>query len=424
MATFSYTALSPDGSTSTGNVTADSRVAAISSIEAMGLFPTQVVAASGSSSDKSITSWLKGLASSDKATTEQTVSDPARLRMRPQMVLNFIRQLSNLLAAGVPLSRAMQVLEDQAANPRMASMCKNIHEYIADGESLADAMSRFRKVFPEIYVAMVRAGEAGGFLDVVLQQIASFMVRERELKSRVISAMVYPCVLAVVASGVVIFLLIWFIPRFSEIFADFGETLPLLTRIVQAASLGIRDYGPFVVVGLVIVVFAAQRIFKSESGRRWRDAQLPKVPVLGPVITRFALVRFTRMLGTLVGAGVPLITSLRVAREAVGNQVLADALSQTISDVQEGKSLASSLANCPQMFDGLTIEMTAVAEEAGKVDSELVRMADELEDDLDRKLRMLVALAEPAMLFVMAAMVGTIVIGMLLPVFDLWDAIE
>jgi len=345
-------------------------------------------------------------------------------KVSPAQSLAFVRQLGNLLAAGVPLARALQILGKESSNPAAAQQCSAIRDIVVDGSPLAEAMGRFPRSFPPIYVAMIRAGETGGFLDVVLKQIADFMSRERDLKSKVSTALIYPAVLAFIASGVVIFLLAWFIPRFSAIFAEFGQSLPLLTQVIQGASLLVLNYGLFVLAAIVLGVFMIRRALKTPAGRRKRDEYILRVPGVGTAAARFALVRFSRMLGTLVGAGVPLLASLRVSREAVGNQTLSDALNEAIADVQEGTSLAASLSRCPRLFPGSVIEMIAVAEESGRLSEELVRMAGEFEEDLDRRLRTLVSLAEPALLFVMASIVGTIVIGMLLPVFDLWNAIE
>ena len=236
--------------------------------------------------------------------------------------------------------------------------------------------------------------------------------------------MIYPMVLACVATGVVTFLLSWFIPKFSAIFDQFGQSLPLLTRIVQGASLAVRSYGPLIAVKVAVIVIAMRKALGTPAGRRLRDRWILKVRMVGHVIARFALVRFCRMLVTLLGAGVPLITSLRVAREAIGNQVLADALEESINRVQRGDTLSHGLSTCPGLFPPSVLEVIAVAEESGQLSKELDRLGEDNEQELDRRLRLLVSLAEPALLFVMATIVGTIVIGMLLPVFDLWDAIQ
>jgi len=289
---------------------------------------------------------------------------------------------------------------------------------------LADAMSKWPRSFPAVQVAMVRAGETGGFLDVVLAQIADFRSRERDLLSKVRGAMVYPMVLAVLATGVLVFLLTFFIPRFSGIFADFGAALPPLTRAIVAVSRFVSRQGFWLVVLAAVAVTLLRRAFRSRSGRRMLEKAMLRTPALGGVLARFALVRFCRMLGTLLGTGVPIVTALKVAREAIGNQTLADAVTVSIEQVQRGTALAKSLTTCGRLFPPSVTEIVAVAEESGRLDKELVRLASTNEAELDRRLRILVALAEPALLFVMAAIVGTVVIGMLLPVFTLQEFIH
>jgi type II secretory pathway component PulF len=336
----------------------------------------------------------------------------------------FSRELANLLTAGVPLSRALQILCREASRPAAKKQWSAIHDNVVGGTSLADAMAVFPQSFPSVHVAMVRAGETGGFLEVVLAQIAEFRSRERDLKSKIKGALVYPTVLMVLAGCVLAFLLVYFIPKFSTVFAGFGASLPVLTQVIVAVSKIAAAYGPLVLIAAVLSALAVRRALRSEGGRRFMERTMLHVPALGLVLARFALVRFCRMLGTLLGAGVPLVTALRVSREALGNQTLSDAMNVSIEEVQQGKSLAKSLASCPQLFPATVIEMIAVAEESSRLDKELVRLAAAYETDLDRQLRTLVALAEPVMLFVMAAVVGTIVVGMLLPVFTLQDYIK
>jgi len=409
MATFAYNAITAAGESRTGRVEADDRVAAMSSLEASGLVPVSIKEAGADAAARfggrlALPSLRKGVQTRD--------------------VLAFVRQLGNLTAAGVPLARALQILSREASRPAAAAQWAAIHDAVADGASLADAMARHPKSFAPVHVAMVRAGEAGGFLDVVLKQIAEFIGRERELKGKVGAALIYPAVLATIATGVVIFLLTWFIPRFSSVFDEFGRSLPLLTRFVQGASEVIRGYGLFVLIAAVIGVYAVKHALKSEAGKRAWDRHLLRTPGIGGVVSRFALVRFARMLGTLLGAGVPMMSALHVARQAVGNQTLTDALDDAIADVQEGTALARSLSRCGRMFPPSVVAMIEVAEESGRLSDELIRMGEEHEQELDRRLRVLVALAEPALLVVMATLVGLIVVGMLLPVFDLWDAVQ
>ena len=231
-------------------------------------------------------------------------------------------------------------------------------------------------------------------------------------------------VLLVLASIVLLVLMLWFIPRFSGVFQEFGASLPLLTRGIIATSKFALSYGWLIAVCGAAVGLVAYRALRSDAGRLLVEKTTLRIPALGIVLARFALVRFCRMLGTLLGAGVPLVTALRVAREAIGNQTLADAVSRSIEEVQQGKPLSRSLASCRQLFPATVIEMIAVAEESSRLDKELIRLAAAYESDLDRRLRILVALAEPLLLFLMAAVVGTIVIGMLLPIFTLQDYVK
>lgn len=415
MATYTYTAMTLQGQSRSGQVMAEDRSGAIVSVEALGLVPVDVIAQTDADSPPEVR---------PAAPLGTPPGAPPGAGVRQQHVLHFVRQLGNLLAAGVPLARALVILCRETASPAAARQWSAIRAEVVDGTSLADAMGRFPNSFPPVYLAMVRAGETGGFLDLVLKQIAGFMSRQRELKSKVATALIYPAILATVAVAVVVFLLYWFIPRFSDIYAEFGQSLPVLTQMIRQASNLIRDYGLFVLAGLVMAGLILRQILKTDQGRRVRDRYLLGLPGIGAAVSTFALVRFCATLGTLIGAGVPLLKSLRVARQAVGNQTLVDALDLAIVQVQEGVSLARSLAQCPKLFPGSVVETISVAQETGRLSEEFARMAEEFEQDLDRRLRVLVSLAEPALLFVMASVVGTIVVGMLLPVFDLWDAIQ
>jgi type II secretory pathway component PulF len=228
----------------------------------------------------------------------------------------------------------------------------------------------------------------------------------------------------VLAVAVLIFLLTFFIPRFSTLFAQFGGNLPVLTQVIVGASHWLTQYGLYIAVVAVIIGVFVRRSLTSESGKRFIERATLRTPIVGKLGARFALVRFARMLGTLVGAGVPLIASLRVAKEAIGNQTLSDSIAHAIEEVQRGTALSKSLASDALLFPPSVIEMIAVAEETGRLDKELMRMSLAYEGELDRGLRMLVALAEPLLLFVMAGLIGTVVVGMLLPVFNLQDLIK
>jgi type II secretory pathway component PulF len=409
MPVYTYTAVDAKGQRTSGSVPAASRAAALDAVIQKGLVPASV----------------------EEQGAEQAAPGAMRLRLglgsrrvSQSDVEAFSRELANLLTAGVPLARALQILTREASQSAARAQWATVRDDVIGGMSLADALAKYPQSFPPVHVAMVRAGETGGFLDVVLGQIADFRARERDLKSRVRGALVYPAVLMVLASAVLLVLMLWFIPRFSGVFETFGAQLPALTKAIIATSKFSLQYGWLIAIVLAAVGLVTYRSLQSDAGRRLVERTTLRIPGLGVVLARFALVRFCRMLGTLLGAGVPLVTSLRVSREAIGNQTLADAVALSIEEVQQGKPLSRSLASCRQLFPPTVIEMIAVAEESSRLDKELTRLSLSYESDLDRRLRTLVTLAEPLMLFTMAAVVGTIVIGMLLPIFTLQDYVK
>jgi len=298
MPLFQYRALQADGAMAEGQLEAVGRQEAFRQMEGLGLRPIKLLEKAA------------GEARKTQAVPAATGSLSLKLgsdKITPRQLENFTRLLSSLLAAGVPLSRALVILYKEAATPAASAKWKEIHDLVIDGMSLADAMSKSPETFPRVYVAMVQAGETGGFLELVLAQIADFQAREKDLKSKVMTAMLYPTILLCLALCVLIFLLVFFIPRFQLIFAGFNATLPLLTRIIVGASHVVRSYGLIVGGGLFIVGFLARSWLTSETGRRTWEGFILRAPIVGPLVAQFAMARFCRMLGTLLGAGVPRI---------------------------------------------------------------------------------------------------------------------
>jgi type II secretory pathway component PulF len=415
MPTFQYKALQADGSIAEGILEAAGRPDAFRQMEGLGLRPVNL-------SEKAAANAKNG--SPLPAAPGNFSFKFQSQKVSAKALENFTRLLSSLLAAGVPLSRALVILYREASTPAAGAKWKEVHDLVIDGMSLADAMAKTPETFPRVYTAMVQAGETGGFLDVVLAQIADFQAREKDLKSKVMTALLYPCILFVLAMAVLAFLMVFFIPRFQKVFEGFHGTLPVITQLIIGASHIVRSYGLFVLAGLFIGGFLIRNWFASESGRRVWENVILRIPLLGPLLAQFAMARFCRMLGTLLGAGVPLVQGLNVARKSIGNQILMDAVGNSIERVQEGGRLGESLAACKGLFPGSVLEMVSVAEESGKLDTELLRIANVTEGDLDRELRTAVAFVEPLMLFLIAAFIGTIFIGMLLPVFSLQEYIK
>jgi len=413
MPQYQYKAFQADGTTAEGLLDAGGRQEAFRQMEQRGLKPITLA-------EKASGAPQKGAAAPGAGKSFRFQSK----RVTPRMLENFTRLLSSLLAAGVPLSRALVILCKEATNPTASAKWKQVYDSVIDGVSLADSMAKIPDTFPRVYVAMVQAGETGGFLDLVLAQIADFQTRAQDLRSKVLAAMLYPAILLLLAVGVLIILMTFFIPRFQTIFASMGGDLPLLTQIIVGISHWIRSYGIFIGIGVIIIGFVLRGWIASEKGRRTWEGFILRVPILGPLLSQFAMARFCRMLGTLLNAGVPLIEALNVARKSIGNQILVDAVSNAIDRVKEGAQLGASMSDCRSLFPGSILEMIAVAEESGKLDQELIRIAAVTESDLDRNLKTGVAVLEPLMLFCIAGFIGTIFIGMIIPIFKMQDLIK
>lgn len=427
MPVFQYKALQADGQITEGQFEAGGRQEAFRQMESRGWRPISLTEGRNgkrNGNGKAKTAPAPTAAPAGEKPESFNLSLGGSKKITARILENFTRLLSSLLAAGVPLSRALVILQKEAANPTAREKWKEVHDLVVDGMPLADAMAKSPDVFPRVYVAMVEAGETGGFLDVVLAQIADFQAREKEMRAKVMTALLYPTILLVLALGVLTFLLVFFIPRFQKLFEGFGAKLPLLTQVIVSVSDLLRSYGLLVAVGALIVGFLVRGWLVSPAGRRAWEGAILRIPTIGLLVAQFAMSRFCRMLGTLLAAGVPLINGLNVARRSIGNQILVDAVSGSIDLVKEGKALGTSLSECRTLFPGSVLEMISVAEESGKLDAELIRIANITEADLDRQLKTAVALAEPLMLFLIAGFIGTIFIGMVIPIFTLQDYIK
>ncbi len=414
MPVFEYKAIGSNGASLKGSVEAGGRQDAMRALELKGLTPIRIT--------ENAPSKVSASAAPKRAAI---VARPWHSKRVPFAALeDFTRSLASLLAAGVPLSRALTILYKECANPVAAEKWRELHDLVIDGVSLAEAMSRAPDVFPQVYVAMVESGEAGGFLDVVLAQIADFQAREKEMRGKVVAALMYPAVLLVLAIAVLIFLMVFFIPRFQTLFEGFDAALPMVTQVIVGLSDVIRYYGIYLLAGVVAAIYFGRHWITKESNRRLYESWLLRAPIVGPLAAQIAMARFCRMLGTLLGAGVSLIAGLNVARRSLGYQTLVDLVADSTERVKKGEALAASLADCRALFGGSTLEMVSVAEESGRLDQELVRIAGVTEITLDRQLKMAVALAEPLMLFAIAGFIGTIFVGMVIPIFTIQDYIK
>jgi len=402
MPQFAYKAKKDDGSVVTGTLQAESERSALDSLGRMGVFPLQIESRE-----------------EDKATARAAAA-PRQVarRIKSADVSLFTRQLSDLLRAGVPLNRALDTLATQTTNLTLAEMIRDIGKQVAGGATLHEALSRYPKVFSDLYLSMVRAGEAGGFLEDVLHRLALFIEKDQELRSRISSAMAYPILLIVIGTFAIGFLMVFFIPRFSEIFKKMGNGLPLPTQIVMGVSYFMRDYWMFVFMGVVALMFGWKRLMAVAPGRRMIDRLKIRIPLFGDIVKKNAVSRFARTLGTLLKSGVAILAALDISKAAMGNAVLMEDIDEASAGVKQGKGLAEILRQS-RYFPAMVTDMIAVGEEGGNLDEVLVNVAESYDIQVERAVRVFVALFEPALLLVMAALVGFIVIAMLLPVFTL-----
>lgn len=328
-------------------------------------------------------------------------------------------QLADLLRSGVPLLRSLELLEKQTSQPTLRLVLQDIRNRVSDGTRLAEAMKSHPRVFPELAVSMVRAGEEGSFLEDVLQRIADFTEHQEDLKGRVIGAMAYPVFLLVVGNILVTAMLVFFVPKFTPIFerlSDRGE-LPWATTALIGLSDLLSQYGLWLLMAVAVAAVVLSRYAQKDSGRLLIDQIRLKMTGIGPIVRSLAIARFSRILGTLLRNGVPILQSLRIAKDATGNRVLSHAIAAAAENISAGRSLAQPLAASGQ-FPAEVVEMIAVGEESNNLEQVLINIADNMERRTYRQLELFVRLLEPVMLMVMAGLILFVVAGLLLPVFQ------
>jgi general secretion pathway protein F/type IV pilus assembly protein PilC len=402
MPEFTYEAMAGSGARSQGVLTANSEREAMSMLDARGLFPVRIAA---------------------KAAPTGTFG--SRKKVKKSLLATTYSQLADLLHSGVPLLRSLEILERQSSQPALSAVLREVRARVADGSGLAQAMAQHPRVFDELVVSMVRAGQEGGFLEDVLKRIADFTEHQEDLKAKVTGAMAYPVFLAVVGFLVLNVLVIFFVPRFEPIFKkleDKGE-MPGLTLALVGVSHFLRNYGLFVVVAAVVGWIVWARWTKTPSGRLFMDGLWLKIPMAGKIALNLAISRFTRILGTMLHNGIPILQALRIAKDSTGNKVLALAIDKSAENIKAGDSLASPLG-ASKHFPRDIVEMVSVGEESNNLEKVLIDISEGLEKRTNRQLELFVRLLEPLMLMVMAAITLLVVAGLLLPVFKMSSAIN
>ena len=335
----------------------------------------------------------------------------------------FTRQLSSLLNSGMPLVRCLDVLIRQFHNQKLKEVLVEARNDVREGKSFSEALAKFPRIFPRLYVSMVKAGELGGVLEQVLERLADFYERQQQLRSQVVTALAYPAIMIAVGFLTVIFLFTYVIPKFVYMFAEIERALPFPTRILVATSSHLKSYGLFYLSGFIVIFSLLRQAVKTKEGKIIYDRIRLKLPVLGVLIQKLILSRITRTLGTLIQNGVPVLTALDMVQEVVDNEIIRQDLKRIRGRVESGEGLSGPLAKSP-FFPPLIADMVAVGEESGQVEVSLIRISDSLDREIENLLKTLTSLLEPVLILCLALVVGFIVLAMLLPVFEMSSMVQ
>ena len=415
MPRFRYVAMDAKGAEAEGVIDAESQSSAISMIRSKGFFPTRVVEVGG---DKKAAAAAKPAAGGLKSDVKMPRLFGGRVKPKQLMVLT--RQLATLVDAGLPLLRGLRILLKQEKSPALREALNGIGESVEGGSTFSEALAQHPKIFDRLFISMVRAGEAGGVLEVVLTRLAEFMEKAERIKNRVKSAMVYPIVVLIAALGILGFLLTNVIPKFKDIFDDLleGKSLPVLTQFVINISEVVKSQGIFVLIGIALLVALSKVWGRTQAGSYMLDRMRLKMPLFGPLFLKTAVARFSRTLGTLLSSGVPILQALNIVRETAGNQVISTAIQRVHDSVKEGDTMAMPL-EASGVFPGMVVSMVDVGEETGALPEMMIRIADNYDDEVDTAVEGLTSVIEPIMIVFLAIIIGTIVIAMFVPLISI-----
>lgn len=405
MPDFTYTALASTGVKSTGTVTAGTEREAAAQLDAKGLFPISIALAAGGGDGKfALFSGVSG-----------------------RQLATMYGQLADLLQAGVPLLRSLELLERATANKRLQAVMRDVRMNVAEGTGLAQAMAKHPRVFDDLVVSMVKAGQEGGFLEDVLTRTAAFVEHQEDMKGKVVGAMAYPAFLLAAGTVVLFVLITVFVPKFEPVFEGLKkkDRMPAITQVLLDVSHVLTDpLWLMVIVASVIGAFVGYSVWaRSEQGRWIMDNVRLRIPIAGSLFRGLALARFTRILGTMLANGIPILRALGIAKDSAGNRVIVKAIEQSAENITAGQKLADPLRR-NKHFPTDVVEMIAIAEESNNLEKVLLKVSDSLERRTTRTLELVVKLIEPLMLFVMASIVLVVVLGLLLPIFRMGETVR
>jgi len=408
MPQFTYEAMNSVGQSVKGEVAAASSEEAIAKIRAMGNFPTKIKEKAG-----------KQAKGAGKGAAAARATGPAKRRhigrIAAKQLTTFTRQFSTLQNANLPIVRSLRILEQQQKPGTMRLAIRYVAEDVEGGSMLSEAMARYPKAFDRLYTNMVRAGELGGVLDGILRRLAEFMEKSQALKRKVIGAMIYPIAVLSFAALIVTGLMVFVVPKFRDIFADMGSDLPAVTQMLLDVSAWLTSRGWILLVGVPVGVILISRFLKaSQTGRYFLDSAKLRLPLVGMIFAKTAIARFTRTLGTLVAAGVPILEALTITADTAGNEVYARAITKVRDGIREGENFADPLRQA-KIVDPMVVNMIDVGEETGELDKMLTKIADTYDEEVETLVGGLSSLMEPVMVIVLGVIVGFIVIALFMP---------
>lgn len=420
MANFQYAALDAKGEQTTGVVSAGTEAEAIAQLRAQGLYPTQIQEeGKGKKGHKTVAPLKRNAKAREKASKKNLGG-----RIKPKNLMIFTRQLATLIDSGLPLLRSLTVLEKQEPNIVLRATVSALAENVQGGSTFSESLAQHPKIFNKLYVNMVKAGELGGVLEIVLNRLAEYQEKAQKLKNKIVSAMVYPVIVMFIAVAILVFLMIFIVPKFKEMFSNTDSELPLISQIVFGMSeffLARPFIVPnvvfvFVVIGLFIFLFNLWG--RTVSGRNIIDNMKLKMPILGDIQRKSAVSRFSRTLGTLVTSGVPILQALNITRDTAGNVVISRAIEKVHEAVKEGETIVTPL-QASGVFPNMVISMVDVGEETGQLPEMLLKVADVYDDEVDNAVTALTSILEPIMIVFLALIVGSVVFALFLPLIKM-----
>jgi type IV pilus assembly protein PilC len=427
MPTFNYVAMDSRGKETKGTLDVSNQNEAISRLKEMGYFPTKVVEADKTKPKADKKGKPKPAAGGKGGAKKGLGSINIKIpglggRVKPKVLTTFTRQLATLVDAGLPLLRGLRVLERQERNPTLRSVIGDLGTSIESGSTFSESLAQHPKIFNRLFINMVKAGELGGVLEVVLNRLAEFMEKAEKIKGKVVAAMFYPSAVIVVAVSILAILMVFVIPKFEQIFIDMleGKPLPAFTEFILEISRTVSNH--FIITLMVLAgVYVGFKLFlKLKFGRKLFDRLKLNFPILGPVVSKVAISRFARTLGTLVSSGVPILQALTIVRETSGNVIVSEAVASVHESVKEGETITAPLDES-KVFPPMVISMVDVGEQTGALPEMLMKIADTYDDEVDNAVAAMTSLLEPIMIVVLAVIVGSIVIALFLPLITLID---